>query len=224
MESENPDKQEQPAQEAVSHLNKIHVYTERNWKEYLGESLLIVFSVLLALFLTEYISKQHEKENTKSILKGIIVELKHNKVAIQEMQEYNLKVLAKIDSVLINKKLQDDLVSNEEFHLKIIAPQGVLFRFLDNEAWTIAKNNNIMSKIDFESASVLAKVYEHQDRISKVEDEVAKIIFDRESRDPNKVHATLILIRDVYHGWAVDRVPGLLQKIDSAINKTVVYN
>ena len=216
---ENLENQEQAKPEVSRHSDKIHVFTERNWKEYLGESLLIIFSVLLALFTTEYINKQHEKENTKTILTSIVNELKHNKISIQEMQEYNLKVLANIDSLLISKSLQNELVSNDEFHLKIIAPQGVLFRYLDNEAWTIAKNNNIMSKIDVQSASVLTKVYEDQDRIAKVESEVAKIIFDRESRDPVKVHSTLILIRDVYHGWAVDRVPTLLSKIDIAINK-----
>ena len=204
---ENLENQEQAKPEVSRHSDKIHVFTERNWKEYLGESLLIIFSVLLALFTTEYINKQHEKENTKTILTSIVNELKHNKISIQEMQEYNLKVLANIDSLLISKSLQNELVSNDEFHLKIIAPQGVLFRYLDNEAWTIAKNNNIMSKIDVQSASVLTKVYEDQDRIAKVESEVAKIIFDRESRDQTKVHGTLILIRDVYHGWAVDRVP-----------------
>ena len=198
---------------------KIHVFTERNWKEYLGESLLIVFSVLLALFTTEFINKQHEKENTSEILASITTELKHNRVAIHEMDEYNLKVLANIDSALKNEKLRNSLVSNAEFNLKIIAPQGVLYRFLDNEAWTIARNNNITSKIDVQTASALAKVYEDQDRIGKVESEVAKIIFDWESRDSTKVRTTLILIRDIYHGWAVDRVPSLLSQIDSAIEK-----
>jgi len=135
------------------------------------------------------------------------------------MQAYNLKVLANIDSALISKNLQNELVSNDEFHLKIIAPEGVLYRYLDNEAWTIARNNNIMSKIDVQTASVLSRLYENQDRIGKVENEVAKIIFDRASRDPLKTHGTLILIRDVYHGWAVDRVPALLPEIDSAIQK-----
>lgn len=216
---ENPENPEQAKPEVSLHPDKIHVFTERNWKEYLGESLLIIFSVLLALFATEYINNQHEKENTKTILTSIVIELKHNKISILEMQEYNLKVLANIDTLLTNKNSQSSLVSNDEFHLKMIAPQGVLYRYLDNEAWTIAKNNNIMAKIDVQSASVLSKVYEDQDRIGKVEGEVAKIILDRESRDPLKVHATLILIRDVYHGWAVDRVPDLLLKIDSAINK-----
>ena len=199
--------------------NKTYVYPIRNWKEYLGESVMIIFSVLLALFVTEFINKLHERENTRSLLNNIIVELNHNKKAIQEMQVYNLQVLKKIDSALLNKDLQAQLVSNDEFHLKVIAPQGVLYRYLDNEAWTVAKNNNIMSKIDIESVSILTKIYEDQDRIGKVEDEVAGIIFDRASRDPKQVHLTLLLIRDIYHGWAVDRMPDLLSKIDKAVSK-----
>lgn len=217
---ENLESSEQPKPGGSLHPEKIHVFSERNWKEYLGESLLIIFSVLLALFTTEYINKTHEKENTKTILASIVNELKHNKGALLEMQEYNLKVLANIDSLLANKNSQTALVANDEFNLKLIAPEGVLYRYLDDQAWTVAKNNNIMTKIDVHSASVLSKVYEDQGRIGKVEDEVAKIILGRESRDPMKVRATLILIRDVYHGWAVDRSPGLLIQIDTAI-KTI---
>jgi len=210
---------EQNGQPPKELKNKVYVYPIRNWKEYLGESCMIIFSVLLALIVTEYINKSHERENTRSLLKNIIVELNHNKKAIQEMQVYNLQVLRKIDSALLNKNIQAELVSNDEFHLNVIAPQGVLFRYLDQEAWTVAKNNNIMSKIDIESVTIHSKLYEDQVRIGKVEDEVARVIFDRASRDPKQVHQTLILIRDIYHGWAVDRVPELLSKIDKAIGK-----
>jgi len=205
--------------DAVPDKSKTFVYTVRDWKEYLGEALLIIFSVLLALIMTEYISNLREKENTRDTLKNISAELGHNKKAIREMNEYNLQVLTKIDSALVNKKLQDELISNDEFHLDVIAPQGVLYRYLDNEAWTIAKSNNVMSKVDGETIAMLTKVYEDQGRMMKVEDEVAKVIFDRASRDPKQVHTTLILIRDIYHGWAVDRTGDLLQKIDKTIKK-----
>lgn len=135
------------------------------------------------------------------------------------MQEYNLKVLCKIDSALTSRIIQGYLISNNEFHLNIIAPKGVLFRYMEDDAWTIAKNNNIMSKIDIESISILTKIYKDIERIMKLEDEVAKVIFDRTSRDPKQVHATLILIRDIYHGWAVDRVTGLIPRIDIALSK-----
>jgi hypothetical protein len=198
--------------------SKNYVYSIKDWKEYLGESLLIIFSVFLALFVTEYINKLHEKANTRDLLKNIVSELKHNKKAIEEMQVYNMHVLGKIDSVLMSKEAQTKIVSNDEFNLDIIAPQGVLYRYLDLEAWTVAKDNNIMSKIDIETISAITKLYEDQGRIVKVEDEIAKVIFDRASRDQKQVHLTLILIRDIYKGWAVDRVPGLLGKIDKVID------
>ncbi|MES1218258.1 MAG: hypothetical protein ABUT20_22320 [Bacteroidota bacterium] len=210
METEEIQQPELPLKAGlVPEKSKTFVYTVRDWKEYLGEALLIIFRVLLALIATEYISNLREKENTRDTLKNISA----------EMNEYNLQVLTKIDSALVNKKLQDELISNDEFHLKVIAPQGVLYRYLDNEAWTIAKNNNVMSKVDGETIAMLTKVYEDQGRVMKVEDEVAKVIFDRASRDPKQVHTTLILIRDIYHGWAVDRTGDLLQKIDKTIKK-----
>jgi hypothetical protein len=219
MEADNTEQKEQINENAGPDKNRTYVYPIRDWKEYLGESFLIIFSVFLALITTEYINNLHENEKTKGLLKSIVIELTNNKKAIQEMHEYNLTVLRKIDSALIRKNLEDKIVSNDEFHLNEIAPEGVLYRYLDDEAWTIAKNNNIMSKIDIESISILTRVYDDQDRISKVEEEVAKVIFDRASRDPAQVHRTLTLIRDIYHGWAVDRVPGLLTEIDSAIRK-----
>jgi hypothetical protein len=207
-----------PEREVAKHpKKKKYVYPIRDWKEYLGESFMIVFSVLLALALTEYLGKIHEKENTKNMLKSVVAELNHNKKFLQELQEYNLQVLSNIDSTLADKKRQKKLIANGEFHLTAIAPEGALFRYFDDEAWIIAKSNNITSKINIESISILTRVYEDLDKISKVEDEVARIFFDRESRNPKQIHTTLVLIKDVYHAWAVDRTPGLLSEIDSAI-------
>jgi hypothetical protein len=53
----------------------------------------------------------------------------------------------------------------------------------------------------------------------KIEEEVARIIFDRASREPKQIKTTLILIKDIYHGWAVDRIPGLLSEINIALDK-----
>ena len=221
MESNISDNQPAPVQ--IVENSKAFVYTIRDWKEYLGESLLIIFSVLLALILTEYINSLHEKENTRNIMKSIVAELKQNKTSLQEMNLYNLQVLNNIDSVIVNKKLQQQLVSDDAFKLKVIAPQGALYRYLNNEAWTIAKNNNIMSKVDIETLTILTKVYEDQSRVMKVEDEVAKVILNRDSRDLAKIHSTLIIIKDIYHAWAVDRNEGLLQRIEEAIKKVEAY-
>jgi len=85
MEEQNIEPPPAPVKDTATKKERNYVYSIRDWKEYLGESLLIVFSVLLALGVTEYINKQHEKEKTIELVKSISEELKHNKTAVLEI-------------------------------------------------------------------------------------------------------------------------------------------
>src|ERR1700733_145878 len=114
----------------AGHKEKPEVYVLRDWKEYLGESFLIIFSVILALGLTEYFNTQHEKGETRELLKNVREELVKNKKAEQEQYAYQKMVLKNIDSALANKDFQEKIISNDEFHLKLLAPEGILYRDL----------------------------------------------------------------------------------------------
>jgi len=199
----------------VEHIPEVYIL--RGWKEYVGESLLIIFSVLLALILTEYINYLHDKKDTNELISNIRDEMIGNRKYETEQYAYQLKVLKSIDSVLANPEMQKKIVSNGEFHLNYIAPQGILYRVFDDAAWEVAKSHNISSKMDIQTIYTLTHIYTDQERVTKVEDEVAKVIFNPESRKPENVRTTLILIRDNYKGWAVDRAPGLLKQYDEAI-------
>ena len=78
------------------------VITVRTWKEYLGESLLIIFSVLFALLLTEIFNNIHEKQHTREILTAVRSELIANMNREKEQYQYHLQVLKNIDSALNN--------------------------------------------------------------------------------------------------------------------------
>jgi ribosomal protein L17 len=193
------------------------VYILRDWKEYMGESFLIIFSVILALVLTEFFNNLHEKSETREILKNLREELIQNKQFETEQYAYHLKVMRNIDSALVSPAIQKKVVSNDEFHLTVIIPNGVLYRYLNNVAWDVAKSHNIYSKIDFKTTSLLTHIYEEQLRINKVEDEIAKVFLSRDAGKLENAHATLILIKNNYKGWAVDRAPGLIAQYSEAI-------
>ncbi len=55
------------------------VKVNRDWKDYLSECLLIVFSVILALVLTEFINNLDDKKKTTEILHALKDELIENK-------------------------------------------------------------------------------------------------------------------------------------------------
>jgi len=202
---------------AAEHKGKPEVYMLRDWKEYLGESFLIIFSVILALVLTEYINSRHEKSETRDLLNNIKEELIKNRQAEQDQYNYQKKVLKNIDSALNSKAFQQKILSNDEFHLEYIAPEGVVNRDLNRVAWDIAQSHNITTKASFALIVKLTDTYNNQARIDKVEEKVASVILSRESRKPENIHETLMLMRDNYRGWAFDRAQAQIARYDDAI-------
>jgi hypothetical protein len=201
------------------------VVVERDWKEYFGESLLIVFSVILALGLTEVISNLNEERRTKEILRQLREELIANKNAEEEQYVYHLQVLKNIDSALqfpaFAKRFIND--SGEIDLTHTVAPHGVFRHDLSDVAWQVAKQNSIFSKMDFSTYSLLTDIYANQQRITNSEQEIAHVLLSFESRKPENLRITLILMRDNYHGWAVDRAPNLLNLYQRAIDRLAKY-
>src|SRR5208283_4883073 len=114
-------------------------------------------------------------------------------------------------------------INNGALNLKIIAPEGVLCRDLDDVAWEVAKQNNIFTKLDLSTYRLLTTIYDNQERIVKSESEIARVLESWESRKPENLRTTLILVKENYLGWAVDRAPGLLKRYQEAIEKLSNY-
>jgi hypothetical protein len=199
------------------------VYVKRDFKDYLGESLLIVFSVLLALIVTEAVNTIHENQQIREVLQSIREELINNKKAEEEQYQYHLMVLKNIDSALTHPSFAQQFISDGRINLNLIAPQGVLLHDLNDVAWQAARQRNIASKIDLTTYSLLTDIYDNQQRITNSEQEIAHVLLSRESRTAADNRITLILLHDNYHGWAVDRVPKLLKLYQQAINKLSSY-
>jgi len=195
----------------------------RNWKEYLGESLLIVFSVLLALILTEIINKIHEDRQTSVVLRQLSQELKENKRLETEQLAYHHLVLRNIDSALKHPEFANQFISNGEISLSSIAPMGILLHDLNNVAWELAKQNNIFPKLDLTTYGLLTNIYDQQQRITNSEDKMGVLILSYQSRKVENIRNTLILLRDNFRGWDVDRAPNLLNLYQEAINKLKEY-
>jgi hypothetical protein len=215
MEDKAKPSQHKPTKPA--HKPVQHVFVLRDWKEYVGESGLIIFSVLLALILTEFINTQHEKSQTKELLTNIKDELVKNKHNEEEQYLYEKGILKRIDSALTNPSFQQKILINNEFNFKLIIPNGVIYHDLSKVAWQVGQTHNIFPKVDFKLVEKLTDIYDNQARIDKLEDKVGGLLLSYESRKPENIRQTLILVRDNYRGWAFDRAPSLIKKYEEAI-------
>jgi hypothetical protein len=201
----------------------LEVVSKRTWREYIEESLLIVFSVVLALFLTELFQKLHENNQLRQVVHELREELTTNKKAEEIQLRYHLQVLKNIDAALADPAIAHQFINNGELNLKIIAPEGVLCRDLNDVAWQVAKQNNIFAKLDLSAVNLLTTIYDNQQRIMSSESEISKVLEAWESRQPENLRTTLILVKENYLGWAVDRAPELLTKYQQAIDKLSSY-
>jgi len=196
---------------------KTEIVLKRDWKEYIGESLLIIFSVVLALILTEWVNRANEHKQIRMLIQNVREELVHNESEAKKQYDYHLTVLQKIDSALTHPAFAAQIVTNNEIHLELIIDKGVLYGNIEDVAWQLAKNRNIYSHLDIHTLSMLTSIYDDQQKIIKVEDEIGKVILNPDSRKPENIRVTLLLIRDNYRGWSTYRVPGLLKRYDEAI-------
>ena len=193
------------------------VIVRRGLKDYVGESLLIIFSVLLALFLTELFNTMHDRQHTREIVAGLKEEIGENYRMEKEQYAYHLQIVRSIDSALANPVLEKQFIVNGVIQLDRIIPNGVMLHDLNDIAWQVAKQNNIISKIDLQTYGLLADIYSNQERIKNTEPEIANVLLSRESRSAENNRITLILIKDNYKGWAIGRAPDLLEKYQKAL-------
>jgi hypothetical protein len=210
-----------PPPPKAKHLPEVAMV--RTMKEYIGESILIVFSVVLALLLTELLNSMHEKSRAAEILKQLREELIANKAVEEKQYAYHQQVLQNIDSALAHLEFAKQFIDSGKINLKVLAPQGVMSGDLNDVSWKTAQQNNVFAKIDLDTYKLLTDIYEQQQRIGKTEEEVAHVLLSWESRKPENLKTTLILMSNNYHGWAVDRVPNLLHLYAEAIDKLKAY-
>jgi hypothetical protein len=200
------------------------VIVVRNWKEYFGDSLLIIFSVGLAIILTEIFNKIHENQRTHEIFHELRAELIGNLESEEQQYQYYLQVFKNIDSALNHEEYMNLVFAGERIHIFIIAPHGIKLRKdLNDVAWQVARQTDVYSKISLETYSLITDIYNEQQRFNKTEDEVAKVLLSFESRKPENKRITLILMHDNIDAWAVLRTPDLLNMYKKAIDKLSNY-
>ena len=108
--------------------------------------------------------------------------------------------------------------------LSVIIDSGVIRKDLDDVAWQIAKQNDIFSKLDLSTISLLNDIYDNEQRITtRLEDGIGSLLLSMDARKPENLRMTLILIQDYYFAWELERAPALLHKYDLAIEKLKKY-
>ena len=113
-------------------------------KQNLTQVVLIVFSVVLGLYLSERIEERKDKQLSENLLSRINSEVKDNRKLVKEWIVYHQKFTKDLDSLSTNEKFIEKFVNNKYTLFELLPEETngtFMSRLPTNDAWDIAKSH-----------------------------------------------------------------------------------
>ena len=172
------------------------VAMKSNFKKYLGESLLIVFSVLFALFINKAFDDYKTRKEKAIAKESIMNELYRNQAILASWKPRHIEIRDRVIDIVEGRgdSLKTELRKYDYFSLGVLTKnESLVDALLTSTAWESAKTTGILSEFDYETIQQLTLVYDMQEVLS--ERTFANILdyyFDSESHDMQNLDQILV--------------------------------
>ena len=130
--------------------------------KYLGQVILIVFSVVLGLYLSERIEDKKNEKNAQELFLKINSEINANKQLLDYWVPYHKEIVERLDSLTSDKNFIEMFINNKTTIYKAFSRGTIMSDMPSNDAWDIAKSHPLIVNMDYDKLFVLSKVYNQQ--------------------------------------------------------------
>lgn len=169
-----------------------------DFKKYFGEGLLIVFSVLFALFINKTYEDAKINKDKNNALKQIKAELIDNQKILDEWIIDHESIIQNLDDLIQRNNDSILIIAENKKFIQvplILDNKNLIDNPLSNSAWSSAQSIGIISEFDFKILQNISQAYELQQNISNVSiDKIAERIF-LEFTNVDRVHAFLLELK-----------------------------
>lgn len=169
-----------------------------NLRKYFGEGLLIVFSVLFALFINKTYEDAKTNRYKNNAIKQIKAELLDNQEILDSWMADHKAILENLNRLINDQNDSIQTLAENKGYLSIpviLDNKNLMNKPLSNSAWSSAQSIGIISEFDFETLQNISETYELQQLImvSSIE-KIAERLFVKSS-DTGNTKAVLIEFR-----------------------------
>ncbi|MEQ8934382.1 MAG: hypothetical protein RIE56_01150 [Amphiplicatus sp.] len=162
---------------------------------FLGEGVLIVFSILLALGVNEWRVRAGEAAEERKATADIAAELTENRALLDGLPDYHREIGQALSAVAGGLDPDEARTPMEIFsNLDMLQRSVIISRLPQNVAWQIAKDRGVTARFDYETAKALALVYNQQENVVSTYDKLSDLLIRPEmfaARDQTSTLAPL---------------------------------
>jgi len=181
------------------------------------EALLIVFSVLLALFLNDRWQTSRETEAGRRQLEGIRSELEENRRIVESWLKRHAEIAERVAALRAAGSDRKLVVINHQLQLDVVFGQSLIDSMLRSPSWEAAKTTGLVRMFQPELVNRLADVYSMQEEgPMRSLERIAGLLFDRASHDEAQVEQTLVLL-EIHLGELIGQEHLLLASYDHVL-------
>ena len=185
------------------------VFAKENLTRYALEAILIVFSVLLALFLDSVLEDRREARIIDELTSHIADEMKSNLAIVDEWLPYHRTVIGEIDRYLASDELLQSLLTSDGIDYGRLMEKGLIQDFYSNSSWQLAQQSEITSRIEFDVSYAISQAYLSQQNVNLTLERFSDFVFERQTQDPEQLVTSLRILRNLLQELADQQ--GVLQ-------------
>lgn len=173
------------------------VFAKENLTRYALEAILIVFSVLLALFLDSVLEDRREARIIDELTSHIADEMKSNLAIVDEWLPYHRTVIGEIDRYLASDELLQSLLISDGIDYGRLMEKGLIQDFYSNSSWQLAQQSEITSRIEFDVSYAISQAYLSQQNVNRTVRRFSDFFFARQTHDPEQLVTSLRILRNL---------------------------
>ncbi len=173
------------------------VFTKENLTRYTLEAILIVFSVLLALYLDNVFEDRREARIIDELVSHITDEMNSNLAIVDEWLPYHRTVIDEIDRYLGSDELLQSLLTANGIDYGRLMERGLIQDFYSISSWQLAQQSEITSRIEFSTTYAISRAYLSQQNVNLTLERFSDFVFERQTHDPDEVVTSLRILRNL---------------------------
>lgn len=176
--------------------------------KYIYEGVLIIFSVLFALFINKLYEDHKTEKDKETALLAIEAEIEKNQEVIDGWLESHRTIQEKLthmvtvpgEGTVIKDSLREKMREYNFFNLGFLTEENLVQSMPQRTAWDTARNTGIIKEFSFEEIELLTNVYGLQEAmVEETLQRLLNVYFSRESHQYERFDETLLQFMLCFH-------------------------
>jgi len=164
--------------------------------KYLAQLILIVFSVVLGLYLSQKIEDRKNEKEATMLMSKIKLELNENKKLLDEWVPYHGEIGKKLDSLNNSETFIENFINDKSAIYQAFSKGTIMSDMPSNYAWDIAKSHPLIVNVDYDELLAVSKVYNQQQGTYESVPKLIELMVSTEFNASDKARQNLQLFRD----------------------------